>query len=55
MCKECKLTIDDLEYMDIGQAIDYIEEYVNMKDTNSKDKKKVKNVRQATQSDFDRF
>lgn len=52
MCKECKLSTEDLEHMTIGNCIDYIEEYISMKDT---DKKKSNAVREATQADFDNF
>ena len=53
MCKECKLSTDDLEHMTIGNAIDYIDEYISMKDPNNKNKNS--GVREATQVDFDNF
>lgn len=51
MCKEVKLSNDDLENMTIGMCLDYIDEYVEQKDPNKKSEK----VRQATQDDFDNF
>lgn len=53
MCKECKLTMEDLEVMDIGQAIDYIDHYVSMKE--KKNKSNNSQVREANQNDFDNF
>ena len=49
MCKNSKLTIDDMEYMTVGMCLDYITEYFDSMDT-----KKVKK-RNATQEDFDKF
>lgn len=49
MCKEVKLSNDDLENMTIGMCLDYIDEYVEQKDP------KKEKVRQATQDDFDSF
>lgn len=52
MCKECKLSMEDLEVMTIGDCIDYIDTYITMKNP---DESKKSNVRQATQTDFDNF
>ncbi|MDM5352590.1 hypothetical protein QUF65_17325 [Lysinibacillus sphaericus] len=52
LCKECKLSHDDLETMTFGMCLDYIEEYLEMKNPNKKAKK---SVRKATQEDFDSF
>lgn len=49
MCKRVKLTQSDLEYMTVGNCLDYIDEYI--KQINP-DKNKV---RKATQDDFDNF
>ena len=43
-------SIDELQYMSIGQALDYMAEYVD----NKSDKKETKS-RKATQADFDAF
>ena len=53
LCKECGLTSDDLETMTVGMALDYITEYLNMKEP--KGKKQGSTVREATQADFDKF
>ncbi|MEK5081145.1 hypothetical protein MKX73_19660 [Solibacillus sp. FSL W7-1436] len=50
LCKEAGLTHDDLEHMTFGMALDYIDEYFEMKNPN----KKPKTVN-AGQSDFDKF
>jgi len=50
MCKEVKLTNDDLEDMTVGMCLDYIEKYVE-----EKNPKKKPTVRKATQDDFDKF
>lgn len=47
----CKLDSNDLENMTIGMALNYIDEYLEMKNPN-KEKRKV---RQASQADFDMF
>lgn len=52
LCHECKLTHDDLETMTIGMTLDYIDEYIDMKNPN---KSKEKTVRMATQADFENF
>ncbi|MCY9547287.1 hypothetical protein [Lysinibacillus xylanilyticus] len=48
----CKLDSNDLEKMTVGMALDYIEEYLEMKNPNKKEKK---TVRKASQADFDSF
>ncbi|MGG4180791.1 hypothetical protein ABEW03_16030 [Virgibacillus pantothenticus] len=49
-CKMVGLTLEDLEIMTIGECLDYVENYVNIK--NGKQEEKIK---QATQDDFDSF
>lgn len=49
-CKLVNLTLDDMEYMTIGDCLDYAEEYISLKSGKSEDK-----VRSAKQSDFDTF
>jgi len=49
-CKMAGLTLDDMEYMTIGECLDYIENYVDIK--NGKQKT---TTRKATQEDFDAF
>lgn len=51
LCKECGLTHEDLETMTIGMTLDYVDEYLELKNPN----KEKSNVRQATQADFDNF
>lgn len=50
LCKSSKLTMQDLEIMTIGNCLDFIRSYHEF--VTDKDKPKV---RQAQQSDFDRF
>lgn len=50
MCKEVNLSHDDIDSMDIGGCIDYIEAYI----AHHKKDKKPK-VRAATQNDYDSF
>jgi hypothetical protein len=49
LCRKAKLNNEDMEIMTIGMCLDYIEEYVNMNNSN-----KSKN-RKASQADFDSF
>lgn len=49
-CKMVGLTLDDLEMMTIGECLDYVENYVNIKHGKQEDR-----VRKATQDDFDSF
>lgn len=51
MCKETNLEHDDLEYMTIGMALDYIDEYIERKNPDRKNN----SVRDASQNDFDKF
>jgi hypothetical protein len=49
MCYKCKLTLQDLEIMTIGNCLDYIEEFLEQQ-------KPIKErSRKATQTDFDNF
>ena len=49
LCHECKLAHEDLESMTVGMVLDYIDEYMEMKNPNKK------KVRKASQEDFDKF
>lgn len=49
-CKLVGLTLDDMEYMTIGQCLDYVDEYFRLKNGD-----KEETVRNARQSDFDSF
>lgn len=49
-CKLVGLSLDDMEYMTIGQCLDYVDEYFRIKNGD----KEVKE-RNAKQSDFDAF
>lgn len=49
-CKMVGLTLDDLEMMTIGECLDYIENYVNIKNG-----KQEERTRKANQDDMDRF
>ena len=50
MCKQVGLTADEMDDMNIGQVLDYIQEYI---DNNSEDGKQ-KTIK-ANQNDFDAF
>jgi hypothetical protein len=49
MCYQCQLTNSDLEIMTIGNCLDYLQEYLDLKNP----KRVVK--RKASQKDFDAF
>lgn len=52
------LSVDAMKDMEIGQVVDYVEEYNRMHDTgNGKGEKKQEEVirRKATQQDWDNF
>ena len=49
-CKLAGLTINDMEYMTIGECLDYVENYVDIKSG-----KPETTIRKATQDDFDAF
>jgi len=49
LCYKTKLTLADLEIMDIGMCIDYIDEFIDQSDPKKERKRK------ATQNDFDAF
>jgi hypothetical protein len=51
MAYKTGLTRADVDDMDIGQILDYIDEYVKNMDPD----KKKDNVRMATQKDFDNY
>ncbi|BBN99156.1 hypothetical protein [Sporolactobacillus terrae] len=53
MAYKTGLTRADVEDMDIGQMLDYIDEYV--KNMDPKKQKQRSTTRQAGQADFDRF
>lgn len=49
-CKMVGLTLEDLDMMTIGECLDYVENYVNIRSGKQEDK-----VRKANQDDFDSF
>ena len=49
-CKLVGLTLEDMEYMTIGECLDYADNYFELKYG-----KKDEDVRMATQEDFDSF
>ena len=49
-CKLVGLTLEDMEYMTIGQCLDYVEEYFRLKNGD-----KEETVRKGKQADFDAF
>ena len=49
-CKMVGLTLEDLDMMTVGECLDYVENYVNIKSGKQEDK-----VRKANQDDFDSF
>lgn len=49
-CKLVGLSIEDLGMMTIGECLDYIDNYVDIKNGKQEEK-----VRKATQDDFDAF
>lgn len=49
LCKESRLTVNDMEYITVGMCLDYIQEYFDIKHPNKSKSRK------ATQSDFDFF
>lgn len=51
LCYSCKLSKEDLEDMTIGDCLDYIDEYVELRNP----KKEKENTRTATQDDFNNF
>lgn len=51
ICKKMGLSIDEMNALTIGQALDFMAEFVEA----NKPSKKKKYVRQATQADFDSF
>ncbi|WP_188859570.1 hypothetical protein [Oceanobacillus indicireducens] len=49
-CKMVGLTLEDLDMMTIGECLDYVENYVDIKSGKQEEK-----TRRATQDDFDSF
>lgn len=49
-CKLVELTLDDMEYMTIGECLDYADHYLSIKRGDAPDK-----IRTAKQADFDSF
>lgn len=49
-CKMVGLTLEDMEFMTIGECLDYAENYIDIKN-GKQEEKTVK----ATQNDFDSF
>lgn len=52
LCKETGVTDWDLENLDLGDILDYIDKYLELKNPDNKKKEKI---RLANQSDFDAF
>lgn len=52
LCKETGVTDWDLENLDFGDILDYIDKYLELKNPDNKKKEKI---RLATQEDFDSF
>ena len=51
VCRQCGLTMDDLDNMNIGQCLDYIQEWIQ-----NNDKENTGGAeRKANQSDFNKF
>ena len=51
MCRQYGLTMDDLDNMNIGQCLDFIQEWIQ-----NNDKENTGGAeRKATQSDFNKF
>ncbi|EAA0411960.1 hypothetical protein B4X80_15815 [Listeria monocytogenes] len=48
-CKQVGLTSEDMQVMDIGDCLDYIQEWIDHNDPKKEKKRK------ATQADFDSF
>lgn len=53
-CKVVGLTMSDLEYMTIGDCLDYADEYISLKNGDTQNDSK-NTVVKAKQSDFDSF
>lgn len=49
-CKIVGLTLDDMEYMTIGQCLDYVDEYFRIRNGDKEDA-----PRKGKQADFDAF
>lgn len=56
VCRQIGLSSDDLDVMNIGQALDHVQEWIenNATDENGKNIKQQQS-RKATQEDFDKF
>lgn len=50
ICKMAKLTLDEMSQMTLGMCLDHVSEYYEMMNPSEKE-----NVREASQSDYDRF
>ena len=48
VCKQCGLTASEMDEMNIGQCLDYIQEYID----NNSEERKQKTIK-ASQNDFD--
>ncbi|WP_088271264.1 hypothetical protein [Enterococcus wangshanyuanii] len=55
ICKEIGLSIQEMELMDIGQCLDYIQEWIDEKTSDDDSGKRSAKKRKATQADFDAF
>lgn len=54
ICKEIGLSFIEMELMDIGQCLDYVQEWIDNKSKDGDISKSAKK-RKATQADFDAF
>lgn len=50
LCKQCKLSYEEMDQMTIGMCLEYVEEYLELHSGNKKE-----SVRNASQNDFDSF
>lgn len=49
-CKLVNITLDDMEYMTIGECLDYVDRYFELKNGKTEE-----TIRSAKQKDFDSF
>lgn len=55
MCKVAKLDIDELEYLTIGGAVDYVHEYADSLNAESSSSSSAPGVRDATPEEIANF
>ncbi|MBO8083159.1 hypothetical protein F6P92_05005 [Streptococcus suis] len=51
-CKEVGLSVEELQHITLGMALDYQTDYINLRDP---DKQTEVKTRRATQADIDNF